>query len=423
MTPGAQFARGAVVAFALHVTAMGLAFALQLAFARWMPQATFGVYAQVTAAAFVAANLLVLGVPFLNLQQLPTLLSTGDHARWRGLMRWALVRAGGAGLGVGVAWLGVGLALGLDPAWTLGGLLLPTLVVIGVQQSQALGFKDVVLARAPSEVGRPLLTLAGVAAVVALGHTPTAAHGLAAACVAGLLVTGFLAWRLHALTPPEARTVTPVVDPSWGPIANQFLGANFFAIVMDRADILVVGWLAGAESVAVYAVITSLGKLLLFALGAVNTILAPMVSDLHAAGKPDEVRGLLRTGVAAATVLAIAGTAFFGLFTEPVLALFGEGYGVGVVALYALLPGYFANAACGSAGLVVSMTGHQHITWRVIAGAGVLMLVLDLALIPGWGIVGAAVARSVAMIAWNLALATWARVQLDYDPALTNWLR
>lgn len=424
MTVRARFTRGAWLAFGLQLAALAVTLATQVALARALDQAAFGVYSQAQAALIVAANLLILGVPMTFLKLASTFVERGDWGRWYGLSQWGLTRVGGVSAAVGLAWAAAAALTGRDPAWVIAGLTLPTASVVAVQQTQALAFHRVRLARLPSEVARPGLALASFLVAVALGVPATAALAMAGGLVAGALTVASVAGAVRALPPADVRDVPAFVDHDvWRATSARFFGHGFFGMVLDRADVLVVGWLLGPREAAVYAVVVALGKLLTFALGAVNTVAAPLVSELHAAGRHREVREVLRVGVAAASAGAVATALPLALLARPVLAAFGEGYAVGAVALWITLAGYAINALCGSVGLVVGMAGHEHVTWRVLGAAAVAMVVAGIAVVPSFGIEGAAVARSVAMIGWNVALAIYARRALDYDPTLLALIR
>ena len=419
-----QFTRGALTAGALQIGAMGTGFVAQLLYARWMSQEAFGVFSQVNAALVLTANLVIIGVPITNLQLLPTFVQQRDWGRWRGLMTWGVRRVALLSTAVGVAWCLAVLVQETGPAWALGGLLLPITAVIAVQQTQALGFKNVVLARFPSEILRPAGALALFAGALAAGARPDATAAMVGLLVSSALITGILAARIDQLSPPEAHEAEPVVESTrWTAISGEFFGQGFFAMVLDRADLLAVGWFLGAADAAVYAVVIMLAKLLLLALGAVNTIAAPMFADLYAQKRLSEVQDLLALGVKAATAVALLTGLGLALAAAPALSLFGDGYAAGAVALWITLVGTLVNAACGSAGNIVGMSGHQHITWRVLGAAAAAMLALDALLIPTYGIEGAALARTLAMAGWNLALATYANRVLGLDPTVLSAFR
>lgn len=424
MTLRARFTRGAWLAFALQLAALGVSLVTQVALARALDQTQFGVLSQAQAALIVAANLLILGVPMTFLKLASTFVERGDWGRWHGLSSWGLSRVGVASGAVGLVWASVCWFGGRDPAWALAGFALPATAVIAVQQTQALGFHQVSLARLPSEVARPALALALFLAALAVGLAPSAALAMAGTIGAGVVTMGWLAVQIQRLPPPDARTIPAFIDHDvWRATAARFFGHGFFGMVLDRADVLVVGWLLGPRDAAVYAVVILLGKLLTFALGAVNTVAAPLVSEQHAAGHHREVREVLRVGVAAASAGAVLTALPLGALAGPILAAFGTGYQVGAVALWITLAGYAVNALCGSVGLVVGMAGHEHVTWRVLGVAAVGMIGLGIALVPSYGIEGAAVARSVAMVGWNVALAIYARRELGYDPTLLALIR
>jgi len=63
------------------------------------------------------------------------------------------------------------------------------------------------------------------------------------------------------------------------------------------------------------------------------------------------------------------------------------------------------NAATGSVGNLLTMSGHERDAARGFVFAAVLNLVLNVLLIPAYGIVGAAVAAAISLISWNLILA------------------
>jgi len=62
------------------------------------------------------------------------------------------------------------------------------------------------------------------------------------------------------------------------------------------------------------------------------------------------------------------------------------------------------NAACGSVGFLLNMTGHETETAKVIGTAAVFNVVMNLLLAPRFGLQGAAVATAVTFLLWNALL-------------------
>jgi O-antigen/teichoic acid export membrane protein len=155
---------------------------------------------------------------------------------------------------------------------------------------------------------------------------------------------------------------------------------------------------------------------MVFAIGAVNAALAPMISALHASGKVKELqrvvtlaaRGIAFFCVPAGLVLVFAG--------EPILGLFGAEFKAGYRALVILAGGQLVNALSGSVGLLTMMTGHQGRAVRVVAVCVLLNILLNAILIPRFGIAGAAAATAATTILSNLLLLVYVVRHLGINP-------
>ena len=93
------------------------------------------------------------------------------------------------------------------------------------------------------------------------------------------------------------------------------------------------------------------------------------------------------------------------LFGEPILALFGPGYTAGYTVLVLLALGVLARAATGPVQYLLAMTGHHGASVGILAFAAALALVLNVILIPAYGIEGAAVSTLIAMTVSVAAMA------------------
>lgn len=417
-----QFNRGAITAFGMQAGALTIAFGVQIGYARLLTPAEFGIFVQVVQATTIATTLLVLGIPLVHLQLVPKYLVLKRADLLRGWVRYSTIRSVGlTGLLTAAAWIALTFT-GTAMPWRWGALLLVPMGMLALLQGFAMGLKSIVLGRTPSEMIRPALAFLLFWMAVQT-ESPTAITAVLTLLVANGLTLFTAAGWLRQVVPTSLRSGAVSIDgPDWSQRMAQFFGSGVFSIILDRADVLIVGWFMGPEAAGLYMVVIGLGKLLLFALVSVNTIAGPLVSELHHRGDRSGVQFVLRRGVAASGLLAVVGALFLGLLGAPLLSLFGDSYPAGLTALRIGLVGYVANALCGSCGLVVSMTGNQHITWRVIAGAACLMVLLDIVVVPHFGIEGAAAVRSLTMAAWNGSLALYAARVLGYHSSAVAWL-
>ena len=80
-----------------------------------------------------------------------------------------------------------------------------------------------------------------------------------------------------------------------------------------------------------------------------------------------------------------------------------------------LLVGGVINAFTGSVGYYLLMTGKQAAALKIIAGSLLVSAALNTLLIPGYGIVGSAIASVVAVSCWNLSMLIYVRRVLGID--------
>jgi O-antigen/teichoic acid export membrane protein len=107
---------------------------------------------------------------------------------------------------------------------------------------------------------------------------------------------------------------------------------------------------------------------------------------------------------------------------QPILSLvFGEAYGVGGTALGILCAGQLANAATGSLTLILNMTGHERDTVMGLGSAAIVNVILNLLLIPRFGIEGAAAATAISVAAWNALLLRKLHARLGISSTAWRW--
>ena len=94
---------------------------------------------------------------------------------------------------------------------------------------------------------------------------------------------------------------------------------------------------------------------------------------------------------------------------ENILLLFGHDFVSAQPALAILAVGRLTDVAFGSAALVLSMTGYQRIAAVTFASVVVINFMLNLFLIPKFGIEGAAFASIISLVIAKLILSSYTR--------------
>ncbi len=242
---------------------------------------------------------------------------------------------------------------------------------------------------------------------------------LKGAAVGAAVILGAL-W-LYRRSPVQTRLSVPEYHyGTWLRVAlPQLFIAGQFAL-LKRADAIMIGALISTDEAGFYAAASRISDLVLFVYVVASGILAPLISELHSGGRSRELQGLIAFAARSIFVATLVAAAVVGLLSGFGLSLFGSEFLVAHPALLILMLGNFLHVIWGLAGFVMSMTGHQT-TAAWFGGAAVLMnLALNAALIPRWGMAGAATATAIAttMLHLGMSLYVWRRLGIRTSVAL-----
>jgi len=135
---------------------------------------------------------------------------------------------------------------------------------------------------------------------------------------------------------------------------------------------------------------------------AVNVIAAPKFAEFW--GKRDK-KGLAKKAQQSTKLVfwsSLPVLLAFLIFPSFVLGIFGAEFKTGYTALIMVTVGQFINSISGSVGYILEMTGHQLFSQNGMIASVVLNIILNLLLVPKYGINGAAFASMVTLIFWNI---------------------
>lgn len=180
------------------------------------------------------------------------------------------------------------------------------------------------------------------------------------------------------------------------------LNAMLYMALM-RIDIVVLGLIIDETSVGLYRVAVEGGLLVAFAYGAVITVLGPEYARLHAGDNMLDLQRLSRQ--AARLIMLVGGVAavIMMLFAYPIiLIVFGREYTPASTALSVLAAGHFITFFFGDPIHLLNMTGHHNRITAIVAIGLAISVIACLLLVPLWGIVGAGVSASLALIVYRI---------------------
>lgn len=407
-----QFARGTSVSFLIQGAGAGLIFLSEIIMARILGTGGYGLFATVMAWSQVLVLVVLLGTNNLLLRFVPTYLATADWCSLRGLLRFSARISVLVGIGIVVAVVCgvvvVGERMPDDTRWALlAGFSVLHFSALSLQRQAVLrGLQRVATALIPEMIFRPvlLMTFAGGLAW-GLGRTLSAPAGLAANSAAVILAF-LLGWYWQRRTMPvEVGAASPVSDAfGWLKVSIPLFVVTCMQLLLVRMDIMILGLLSGRDHAGIYAAGSRVADLIVFALGTANIVAAPMIAALHARGDMRGIQRLLRLLSIGILSVALPVAVMIFIFGGDILAMFGTGYRNAYVPLQILVFAQLVNALCGPVSYLLAMTGHQRVLMIVLSVAAALNLVLNLLLIPAYGIVGAAIATAVTTVIWNTVL-------------------
>jgi O-antigen/teichoic acid export membrane protein len=354
-----------------------------------------------------------LGFTTAVLQIVPGLSATDEHAEARG----AVIRSkqlsllGGFGIAVVAAPIIWGLSQNISLITVLlGAAGIPVLAFRKVQSSLIRAFERIIPALLPQAILHPLVVLPGAAFLWwqqgGLGSEEAMLLVLVAAVAIALTQEAILTRTV----PDAVASVAPSYRTSdWLRVSLPMLMISGSLIILNRTDVIMVGAMVGSAEAGIYAMSSRIAALIVFGLTAVNTVIAPVISRLYAEDKLQELQVSLM--MAAKGILLMVAPVSIGIVVwgQSLLELVGPDFTAGYVPLVVLCVGQSVNALAGSVGILLNMTGHERTSARVYAGAAVLNIVLNLLLVPAFGMTGAAIATALTTITWNVILIRYVR--------------
>lgn len=406
-------ARAASASLGIKVASAGLAFLLHMLLARLLGSAEYGDYAYALTWIGLIGLVCAAGMDTAAVRFVGSYVGAERWSELRGFRRRALGIVGGlSGLAAALlaagAWLARdALGHGLAVVFVLAALLIPVNVLLNVSTSVLQGLKRVVLAMAPTGVVRPVLLAALVLGWFVLSPRPLDAATAIVLNLAAALAVLALVWILMRRSlPGAARSRQPAYETRrWVAVALPLLFLSGMHLLIRRTDILMIGVLIDTEAAGIYTVGSRTAEFAAFGLSAANVIVAPLIAELHTREERDDLQRVFTLGARGSFLFALLVT--LGLVTVggPLLGLFGPEFRNAYGPMLVLASGQTLGAFVGSVGYLMTMTGQEREMSVVLGVAAVANVALNAALIPLFGLMGAAAATTLSLVAWNVALA------------------
>jgi O-antigen/teichoic acid export membrane protein len=425
---GGTMARGALWSFGINVASMALGLGVQVLLARTLGKENYGLY--IYALAWMNVALLAAKLEFDTnaMRFIGAYTGTGNWSMLRGFLQRSRQVVGFASIAVAVScaaavWLfRASLRPELAASYLFACALLVVTALIQLEAASLQAFRRVLAAQLPNMIVRPIL-FAGAMAIstYVLGIRLGAPHAVAMNLAATIVALALTIRYRRAATPPEVSRSKPTYQTGvWVHASGGFLLINTAQLVLSsQSDVLVVGTLLGTSEAGLYGVASQLANLIGFGVVALMFVVAPMISNLHAAKRHADLQRLVTMTVrasAAVSLPVLLGLLLLGRF---VLGWFGPTFVNAYPILLILSVGAIIASIVGLlAGFIMTMTGHQYQAGVIISITAGLNLLLSFVLTPRFGALGAATATAIATVARTgvLSVYIWRKLRIRVLP-------
>lgn len=419
---GSPLITGAITSMSARVVGMILALASHVLLSRVLGPTAYGSYVIALGWALVFAVFARLGLDHVVLRFATIYREEGQASEFRGLKRFSLWSILAVSIGLALCLL---VAKLLNPAW-LETVPPPMLLWVAtlVAAVACLGWYSALIrtahrilaAQAYEQILRPALLVVSVGAVALAGMTLTAAGAMMLTFVATLVaLVGIALHSRKYFSQFDHGEATFHDRKAWLSMGWMLMLMSLFQEAMNQLEIILLGVLASATDAAHFSAAARLSSLVPFGMVAIVTVSGPMIASANRRSDHSELAYIAKITARFSVAFAIIVSAILAIVGKVALAAFGSTFIEAYPALLILLVGGVINAFTGSVGYYLLMTGKQAAALKIIAGSLLVSAALNTLLIPGYGIVGSAIASAVAVSFWNLSMLIYVRRVLGID--------
>jgi len=397
--------RMALGAFLTRIASAALAYVSQVLLARWMGGFEYGIFVVVWTLVITFGVIFCFGLEQATVRLVHQYVAADDPGAIRGLrLAGRLTAFLGASLlaaiGCAVLWARPDV---VEPVWrlpvVLAALCLPIYTIAELQDGMARAWSWPDLAFMPTFIWRPLAILLIMAVLFVAGLPMTAVNACWSALGATWLTTSVQMYvtdrRIDTIV---ARVPRKYYPGAWARLAAPIFLVDTFFVLLNSVDIFVVGHFARPEEVAVYFATVKTLALVHFVYYAAKTAAGTRFAALWHAGDTAALAAFVHRVVKWTFWSSVVMSCLMLAFGWPLLWLFGHDFTSGYGILFILVIGVLARASVGPGESLLTMAGQQIASARVYGLTLATCFLLNIVMVPIWGIWGAATATSLAMV-------------------------
>lgn len=357
--------KGSAITFVLKMAGMGLGYGLILIVSRKLGAEGVGFYNVMMQILTVLGMVLGLGMNTSVLRYVGQFNNYKDRPKMRKLYRYVVYTVGPLTIVFSIilyfsaAWIIDN--LGKSPEYTTGlklvAIALPFFTLNQISVEFIRGLKKLHISELIRSVLRPLFISGGIFLFFWKDLSKIDIIGLMVfAVIINALLSRLTIWRsLSGFVNDSGEFYRKHLFKTSYPM----LMTGISSTLMTASPIFFLDYFSGQADAGVFSITFRLASLVAVVLLIINTVAAPKIAELYWQKKHSELQLLIRHSAKIMFWCALILSVFLILFGGFLLSLFGSQFLVGYWSLVILTIGQFINAATGSVGVFMNMSGRQ----------------------------------------------------------------
>ena len=428
-----KIAKGTGIIFIGTIIGMLLGFIGRVILVRYITQTEYGIYCLALVVISIFATIATLGLSEGSTRYIAYFRGKKEEGKVRGIISSSIKIAIIASISLAVIsffisdFISVNIfhTLELSTPLKIFSIAIPFTVLINVFIAIFRGFDRVDAKVYFNDILRPVLYLLFLIAVVLfglsfLGVIYAYVFSIAATCVV------FVIYMMKK-SPLPIRSSSSVTNPMTKELlffSVPLLAVSMLMMIMSWTDTLMLGYFKTPDVVGLYNAALPLAGLLSMTLSSMNFIYVPIISQLYS---KNLIRELKRSYIILTKwIFLVTVPIFFVLFLFPDVVLnllFGSRYIGASVALQVLAFGFFLNICLGFTYTTLLVLGKSNFLMLTFVISAIINIILNMALIPQIGIIGAAIASALSLIVVKILNLIKLYRSFEVHPFAKNYLK
>ena len=397
-------AKGGAIAFGLKISNTALAFVNQVILARILGAGGLGEVILAITVVRIAAQIAKFGMEETMMKFIPLYIDRKDDAHLKGTINFVIKFCFLFSTAFMLLVFASSKFLSIEVFHSEGLLKLMPLVVIAIP-AWALrdviggilrGYKDAMRAMLPESLIGPSFRIAIFLVLLIKGVSPFEAI---IAFVAGELLAVmasiiFLLKKVKGIKVPHTKCEHKKLFD----VAHTIIFTSMSVLLYTQADVWILGMFTSTDTVGIYGIAAKLVLLVYFPMLAFGVIIPPLISSIHSSGDRDELKRMVSKSTRWILSMAMPIILILALEGEYLLKyVYGPEFAAAYIPLLILVLGHLIKSSAGLIGVILQMTGEHKIYMKINIFWGILNIILNIYLVPRYGMIGAAAATAFCL--------------------------